>query len=836
MVNVAEITGMEFASLNEAAAYYEVKSARIPDAPEFSDAVLPWLRYLDNAVEGEGWDSLVRRVSAEHKIAHRAGDLFSALYPDDESDRYKTIFITEEVEQANFDTALLKAQPNFSALNDDPLVAEVMERMVELAPMWCSIPVLHDQNTADYIWSRMRCLIAGAGYNNHGLLTKILCSKYPNCPFLDDETQEQWHKALVEAHKNSGYPIHLAHVRWKDAQSCFSHVSSDGFFPEEWQKFLALLHIIKHVRMSDTKPDTMISTYEGTAAYYEMPGATLMGQSRQIMAEIVKNLGIASSKGAVANPLAMAFKTATNSMALNKLLRRRALASLSGLVLCGSWSTLDPDPSAMEGFIQHGFRLQDVWLAQNGRVEKTHGESANILGYDWNIQDAAHAKHYEVRRNLETIIPETYEAGFASDLFFQAFPNAQTEGYDRDVLMCLFDAPLIASLIRPEMPLFNREFPIVTFLPSNPTLDDSTNQGKSLAALVYTRIMQPGITRITQALDSGSAPDIRAIADMLRTHGTVCLDEFRVPKAANHPLSSANLFALSTGGSIPIGKVLGNTADSVILQHSLVVAAKAMDVGPDTMNRVVSFYLAPLTNEQRSNGKMIDQLESGALSLKARLGLIALIQEHDIIGQVSARVNGSSNEMRFRGHRTIAQILYKIRTGLDDTGVIDKTVASLQARFAEHIQEADDSGVLSMMEDGRSLRVRLSSIFTDLSVAEVSTMADHMASKALAERQGYKATTVTELLQARLNIAGLFGKPFSDLLVFLSGSRIRTGNRQVSIALSREIRNTVYHAQGWRLPGHLGLAGWHLFRFDNGTSQLVALVNVNAAEAVSPKA
>lgn len=806
-------TGLALASLTDAAAYYEERVDGMPGAPEFSEEVLPWLRYLDNKRPGESWNGLRSRIEAEHDAATRGGDIFRAIYPDDPTESYKR-FEAEDVEQTLLDGALVTAAGLWSETNDDPLVAEVFGALVDQTPMWSRIPVEHQPDSAEWLWSRMRMVCGSAGYNNHAALCERLGKVYPLCPMQPTETHEEWLDKLVDAHKNCGWPVQLGQLDWKDLTRCLSYVEDDGYQSPLWHLVVSMLHVLKHVRL-DPESNTMSVLYAGNALTFEWQAGS-NALTPMMVTRLAGPLHLPPNGAKkTRHPMTLAVRGALNRFTTNIYLRRQPTAALSGLVLHGPWSAVIPDEAGMDGFVQHGVRLTGVWLAQGGRVTPVAGTSADIVGYAWNHKDAAKPERIAAREQLERIIPERYTAGSAFDLFRTAFPNlTMPDGVDPDAVAALFDAPIVASLVRAEVPGLAFEYPIVAFLPQTPTLDESTNQGKTLATLTYARILAPSLAQVSSGIDSGSAPDMRDLADVLRTYGTLALDEFQVPKSKAHPLSRANLQMLCTGGRVSSGKVLENSG-GVSLRHSLVVCAKALDFNPDMTNRTLPFYLSDLTDAHRDNATVLEDLQSGRLALLARLQMLAMIVDEGLTELIAAADKISTAAgLRFGVHRAIAKLLYQLRTGKDDAGQIDAAAAAGRARFQNHQATADDTGVLASLDEGRVMRVRISSLLGDLTTAEMDAMAGHLAYHG---DGGWGPVGL--LLNARAAVGGYAGKPLAEAVGAITGQRLRMANRSVILAVEREIRQTISLDAPYPIAG----SSMALVRQDTPTGMLVRL-------------
>jgi hypothetical protein len=814
MTDVRSSTGLALGSLDDAQDYYEARAVKLKGAPPFSPAVLPFLRYLDNARDGEAWTDLVARLASEREHATRGGSLLMAVYPEDVESRHRGFDVEPEQEDVT-DEMLAEAAPEWAEINHDPVVGEVFGALIDLAPLWARLSLTHEPATAEWHWSRVRMICGSAGYNNHAQLTERLTRLYPQCPMVPTETREEWRDALHTAHRNCGWPVQLGQVTWKTAIRALAFVQDDLYTLPIWHHVLALLHVLKHVRLSP-ESDRLVVTFLGAAFAFDWPkGANVLVSKHLGPLASALRLPTDGPKRQV-HPLAKATRQVLTSLTTNGYLRQRSLAELPGLVLHGPWSAVTPDPTTMNNFVQHGSRLTGVWVAQDGRVETTEGTNSDIVGYAWNHDDAG--AQQDARARLERILPRRYEPGLASDLFRAAFPNLiMPDGVDPDAVHALFDAPIVATLLRADVPALAYEYPIVAFLPRSPSLDESTNQGKSYAALTYARILAPAISTVSSGLDSSSAPDMRDMADQLRMHGTMALDEFQIPKAKAHPLSRANLQLLCTGGRVSAGKVLEN-AGGVSLRHSLVLNAKALDFNPDMVNRTLPFFLGDLTDEHRANADALEAVQSGRLALLARLQTLAMVVEHDVLARLErvAKVS-TSGGLRFGVHRALARVLYELRTGRPEAGEVDAAVAATRESISAHTASADDNGVLASLDEGKVLRVRLSSLLGDMTEQETAAVAAHVAFQGGVGSGGWGE--VASLLGGRAVVAGQGGKPLCEMVNAVLGLRTRLSNRAVILAVEREIRAAIEPGARARIGG----GPWHLLRQDTDAGMRVKL-------------
>lgn len=806
--------------------YYTKSVASCPGAPPFSPESEKYVNYLPMLEIGETWEHFTKRVGYSHDQANRGTDILTAIYPQDPTENSKRFHGGEQDEQDRLDTAFTNARNLYPATSDVPHA--VFRAFARLTPVWASVPVNHDPNVADFVWCRVRAVIASAGHEHHADLAKILGSLYPQCPLLPAETKQEWDAALVDAHRNSGYPAHLACVPWNSLVRALKQRETKLSMTEEWHRAVALLHVLKHVRRVEGEQSVVV-TFDGVANHIELDSSSVLGQQLTVTSGITRSLGCPpSSKAKHSHPLTDAVTWALGKLSPSQLLLRRSLTHLPGSVLRGGWSSTEPDPQSRTNFVQHGLRLSGVWVASQGKVEEHYGDDSDILDYNWNIINPFDFDRSKGR--LEEIIPKTYSVAFPSDTFFSLFPNIETAWSDLDAIKAIFDSPIFASLLRPDMRELEREYPLVAFLPQTPEIEQTSNQGKTMAALTYARILVPSL-KVTGSSETSSAPEIRAVCSTIRSAGTLCLDEFRMPKTKSHPLCRENLQLMCTGGDVTAGKVLDNEESNVQLRHSLVCSAKALDFPPDLMNRTFAFYLGDLDDSMRDSPR-IAKLEDGSLALQMRLGAIALAEKSQLADHLRAllpHVQGS--KFRFQAHRILAKLLYMMRTGRPEKGEIDKAWVDMSVRFAHHTKDAEDSGVLTSLETGTNLRLRLTSFFDGMTEMDLQTMAAYIL------QTGYSLGSNTNtwvstlgLLRARAIPAGLSGRGLHQLLPHISSSRGFYGDRQIGMVLIEEIRRLLPANTCWQLPGHLGVAGWVLWRKDNANAPCMRLEKLTPAQ------
>jgi hypothetical protein len=353
---------------------------------------------------------------------------------------------------------------------------------------------------------------------------------------------------------------------------------------------------------------------------------------------------------------------------------------------------------------------------------------------------------------------------------------------------------------------------MVICAPDKPTLDESTNQGKSKCSHMLARACAPGVPTIGVS-DTDDAAGRRSLAACMAQFGTLCAQEWRQPRNKAHLMTHENLQILLTGGSVLYGKAYANEIAQVRLRFPMFADAKALDVPPDIVNRALILWMDPLTKEQRARGDVLADIESGRMSLRMRFAALAACQKHNL-GERAAKADRATTTTgwRFPVLRGIARILWEDRYGTDGMEKLDDGIQAMQQNHRTHTAKADENGVLAVLESGSMLNLRLHAMFDGLTISEVSSM-HAIATMRDSDQSNRHGSSMSTLLRARADAGGFAGKPLYALAESLVGARARVSDRVLAISLSRDIKMVLPNeGDTWALPDHLGLAGWKLIR------------------------
>ena len=769
-----------------------------------------YLDYIESALPQETWEDFTARISGVRANYERAADVCKAIYDDS-----KFVLGTDDNgTRTGMDELLANAAPLWRGQPSTSL--DTWLRWCKLASVFHFLPTGTDERSADFVWARARCFLAGAGYQAHSAISEELTDLYGGCPFNPTETQESWTQNLTKAHAACGWPAQLGWLPWTKLQGLLG--SSDEF-PPPWLKMLGLLHVIKHARVSPSQG--VVVHHGGTSTILPEERTNAMATWNSARSSLLVALGSPGPRGK-AKPTQghVALQYVLGHMEVNHLLRKTSVADLPPNLLAGPWTMPVPDHSSFEGFHQTGLRISGLWAASNGKVLKESLGQSEVLDYDWNCKDPA-SKSVE-RKLFASGLPSTYTESWPSDVFLDAFPNLDLSwcpGLDLAIKV-LLDVPVAASLLRKSRHEFLQEYPAIAFMPSNPSPTDSTNQGKSQACLVYARACNPAITRLVSINDSSSAPDIRTVAGEIRSTGSIAVDEFRPPKNATHIFAHDNMQALCTGSSVASGRVYENEG-TVALRSSPVFSTKVYEVPPDIHNRSIAHWLGPLTDAMRQRSDILEQVRCGAVSLRMRLGMHAIFEKSNLQEMYTAAGRQSSSRgLRFDAHRTLAACIYSQRSGKtlqEAYAALDRACEMMQNKLRHHVQLAVDSGLVAAMEFGSALKLRMSYLFEDMSSDEFMRFRQ-TANVMAASRPGGVAAGLSakDILMAWASLRGMEDRPLQELLQILTGAKRHVSNRAVIMALNASIHDLVpIIGAKWFLPGENGTVyGWIMTRME----------------------
>lgn len=727
--------------------------------------------------EGTEWAAFTAQIDAEDKELAAVNDLTCPLWLPDDKHGWCGVDCPEGSREALRRACAV-------TWGDAPGVLAAYRVMALQTPQWMPMPAdVSDRNEVDaFVFARARCFFSGAGFENWHDLAHILCGLYAACPFDPDQDKESWEKELHTAHKTCGWPVTLG---WADYHSV---PEVDGY--HDWMIAIGWMHVIKHLRREG---DAVVVAYRSRIAKIDAPksGSINPGDWKAQLPSIHGALdahGDGGKRSAVNHCL--------TRLRLDDFIERKNLGALPGTILRGEWSTIVPAARHTSSFIRHDLRLDGVWEARGGRIRRVEGDDEDIMDWAWNLSDARSARCTRLRERFTQMLPTTYKEGSPASMLTEWFPHwvvPEAGTVEREAYFALLDAVLCASVVRKMVTALDSEFPLVLIMPDDPTAETSTNQGKGLMTRAVTTGMVGDIPRPKTAPDSGSAPDSRSIAAVIRAWGTIGLDEFQIPATKSHILSRDNLQSLCTGGEVTSGLAHENGDGNVSLGHSIVINSKCLDLAPDLMNRSLPLFLGPCSDAQRARVDVKRLIETGAVGLQLRLAAIGCAEVHYLADACEDDLDlpAAKGSWRFTSHRAMAAKLLIARTGLDTEtacSALDRIAEDMNDALRQHQLAADASGLSSSTETGKNIRLPWPAVWEGVSEESVNLIcaAINVDGKPY---HGTKMVNVTELLRMRLDHTGQPGRMLSTILSYASGSSQRASNIAVARAASDGLKS-----------------------------------------------
>ena len=813
-MNISEITGLDISTMEEARFFYE--DNKPDDAPVFSDEVLPYLRVLR---AGVSWAEATDTRDALDAHVRQAGDTTKARYAEDAQTLDSGFPVVDPDDQEGLDRAF-----SAGAAAQMPLTkaaSQVFERFLRVSRNLSLVNDTHDDKHAEFHWRYITLILAGAGYEGAKTLVEVVLADYPEAPYSASMTQGEWDTLVQDAHETCGWPTILSWAPWRSLAFAMKPRDSAQVQLKQWLKVVALFHVLKHVRLAADGVGIAV-TYNHVSVYMKLKKDASSIDPQEGLRRVLEALGCPGS-AATKNvyPMTQAVKWVLSTLPPRALLVRRPTADLPVSTITGPWVTLQQSTSA-RGFIQHGAQLFGVWRAAEGRVTKyvQPDDDLDVVGWDYDLQNPY--AYIKDKDRLSRIIPARYKQVSPFEVYREHFPNLSIPTGDEAAYGILFDLPIYASLLRNYVYAFNSEFPPVFFLPSSPTHEDSTNQGKTVSAHTFARVFAPAIP-VSVYRGTGSAPDERSAANEIDVHGTIMLDEWRPAPDAGAVLSHQGLQSLATGGTLQVGRVFENSG-GVHLRHSICASCKTAQLPDDMVNRSFFWFLDTLTAQDRARADAWERIQSGELSLRMKLGAFAEIEEHNLhLRMQSAPL--ASGRLRFPAMTALIRLLCEVR-GVEYTAV-EEALGSMHKRFFDHCYLADDSGLTQEMATGNGFRITLSEVFYGLTPIDLEDMSVPLEAMGKAARYPSGWFSPSHALLARLQLSCEQGLPtLKDYPRVVLNSRERKTDRQIAQAFSREIKRRLPVGGHFAVSESLALAGWVLVRgADQGRSIRLTLIN-----------
>lgn len=695
----------------------------------------------------------------------------------------------------------------------DPQVEAVGLALVRMIPRLGIAPTGPvEAHQLEFRWARVRCLLAGFGHTYHAAMATELATMWPDCPLDPRESLGEWLTAAKAARFACGWPLSMSAAPWRGL-AWRSDVES-SYRATDWERTLAALHVAKHVRLGAAR-DRLVTVYERPQEWERDENSTLAFTDKYLPKALALLGCPGKLTGKRCNPMTLAVASFLKVTGTGELVRRKSLVHLPGTVLHDTGSGCRVWPANLGGFIQSGVTLDRVRFAMDGEVIDASTldlDHDDIVGYEWptTTGDAV------PRINITTYDPDKLPA----TVMDECFPNMLWSGIDNGAAhRALFDAVLVAQVLRSRCPRLKDEFPFMCFMPASAEPDQTTNQGKTQASEAVLHALSPCATMLG-ATTSGAEQNARSLAAYIEQDGTVGMDEWELRASAF--LDRAKIQELCTGRTVNVGKVYENDKRGVKLGAPLVANCKAVQLPPDMINRFFFFRLRDLTDAERRNYKALERASSGRLSLEMRLAAVAAVERLDLVNWMNTvPIPGVANN-RYNSIHALAARLYLDRIGDLSPGlerasaVVVNALIQCVAAYHRHTQEASASNLLSILEHGEDSTLHVVSAFSGLIAADMPAYTAHLR---VIRGQQRKGNTAADLLRGLAALRGSTDEPLSVLAAAWVGAKsniCRMGDRGIARALLKDLKLRMPHpGAAIPFPDSPGYSGWFFRRLED---------------------
>lgn len=762
----------------------------LDDAPDYRPEFAKYAAY--RPYPNDTWEAFVARIDAQLNEATIAADPFQARFGEDGLEPPPVMHLNDEEPAIQLlQEGFRIAADHFSSAGDDDLMAAVAVPLARNAASLGLLPKRVTPSSAEWAWARARCALACTGYRNHAAVCKALASE-PEFPWSLDETNEQWVAGYTAAHRDCGWPVGLCLFPLELLRR-LPPLNDEAPVPQ-WLLWIYLFRVLLHTRVV---PGGIRVTRNGKIYQAECSRqSNIIGHQRPVVA-LFRQAFETRGNGFLEKALSIVL----NGLVYQDLRSAEPIGSLPPTVIAGPWSRVEHWRG--DEWSQVHARVTGVWhLDATGRIVEGLIDPQWVLDYIWPTDAPSSASDHACNEARLSVPPQAVPAR-PSELFGPIFPNLVGSPAD----MALLDAVILADFLRPDIPELAIEYPIVCILPETPTLVESVNQGKTTLAFQLARVLSPGLPSPIAFRDSSSAPDQRTVSEDIRHYGTICLDEFAMPRSPSHTLSRGNLASLATGGAVAAGRVYENIGASLKLRHPLVISAKALELTEDLITRSVFFYVRQLTDAERNRPEVWRLLSTAKLAYAVRFNAVAFLSSTGFRDTIKTKIASAvSGRWRFGVHRLIAAEL------IGSAEAVDTALANQRKRFLEHYRIADEQGVITSLREARDTRITLEQFFADLSAFDLQTMADacRRSGGVAGTDSSFWRASVASLWKARCAL--LNGMTPGQAMQVLTSLGYRISDRTAVTALTTEIATRIEPNAALRVPGPAGQSGWFVFR------------------------
>lgn len=710
-----------------------------------------------------------------------------------------------------------------------PFVLTCARRFIETAGMLGLLPSAPEGDPyLDLKWSTWRVVISSFGFPAWRELATLLVARVPGCPFDPEQPIEDWYETAIKARQSSGVPLSLPRIPWQ-AWCGAARAGFDAFYLRE----VVLWHVVRHAFVS-ADGERINVIYSGTGVTHPLTSLTDVFTA-PIYSMFKTHLRLPGAGGKkVPDHLGLACADVIPKLSPQRLLRQRRPLTLDPHIMPGPgvrlrWcATEDP-------YFEHHCALEGIAVCVDGTPEVldlADQEAADVLTWDWISGKAEDHAVADRQRQWLAALPDVAPDGRPSQILQAAFPNLK---FIDDDHACLLDAVMVCDLIRRrdhgEGTLLSREFPLLAILPYTPTVEGSTNTGKTALVEVIARAFHPEIE--VKTITDTSAPTKRTIAAIIDAFGFVALDEWRMPvEGSDHLLAHSGMQSLCTGKSVGMGKVLSNEDNSVRLASSIVLNAKYLPMPDDLLLRSVYLWVDPRGNggDPKEIAARWNAISSGQVSLNLRLSALRMLDQWEGIDDLRGYAP-NNDQWRMVGHRVCAARICAAVNGIgmdEALGRIDRAVATQVAQHQQLTQAAIESGLVARYENPITATLDLAVLFESvppnvdpkhradqlITLAKTAINLTTTRGKAGTFGPGGLAKAFADFIRAR-NTA-LSGKPNSEVYAYLLGPKFQgLSDKDVALRIGQALRGACpMIGSRWALPDLFGIDGWHITRVE----------------------
>lgn len=590
---------------------------------------------------------------------------------------------------------------------ESQFMIDVIKSMIQTIPLFLINKggTNHTGEGAVWRWGPTLCIFAGFGLSGLRMLARALRNDqdwmhWSKCP--ENELVED----IKEARVTHGYPCGLVRANFRQMYAVLQNESimrkgTEHPFGPPWMTILLALHVIKHTRFMfdiEGKPGLFVC-HDGKRKYIPIEKKDIhapISNLKSVCADMCQILGVPYNSGKSNREwIHMCSSQVMNTLSPEFFPQMHDVGDRTDLVVPTGVSWRRPYiPRGEGGWANTGIEVCNIAQINklNGKVQSDAavGGVAPLM-YRWPL-DVMERNQY---LRWSTSLPDTVRAEPASAVLTRYIRNIVDRGLPegfRIMIDTLFTADyyrekLLGSAVGSAL---GSEFPLVFALPEGASLDDTTNQGKSNMVRVLADAIRPGLgSEIGTIERSVSAPAMRNIAGKIATWGTFPVDEFVLPRSADHAFNQAGIQRLATGGKVNLGKAGENEVQGVSLRHFWPICAKLAPDTPDLLNRSAPIFLDTITEENAATEDDLEMIASGKIGTIMRLSHLMWMEETKILHRIR-QAKLQHGKWRFHGHRTVAGILAE-----DGAAKLDAYLEASWNHIQGQIQLGSETGLAS---------------------------------------------------------------------------------------------------------------------------------------------